>query len=168
MLFLKEISLNQIILWSLFIVPWLSLLFIDRSSLRRFMPVALFATVIDTLIYQAAYHYNWWRETGLFGWDNIANVPWVYSAYLVATIWIFRFTYGRFLRYLLVNLILDGLYIYGWYPIQQKLEMASGWLPAFTSYLMMIAVALLIYLFQMWQEGLDFKAIFTNMKKTND
>jgi hypothetical protein len=72
------------------------------------MPVALFVTVINTLIYQAAYHYNWWREVGLFGWDKVANVPWVYSAYLVATIWIFKFTYRRFWRYLIVNLILDG------------------------------------------------------------
>jgi hypothetical protein len=117
------------------------------------MPVALFVTVINTLFYQAAYHYNWWRESGLFGWDYVANVPWVYSAYLIATIWIFKYTYGKFLRYLLVNLILDGGYIFLWYPIQTKLGMASGWLPNYITYLIMISVSLLIYVYQMWQEG---------------
>jgi hypothetical protein len=59
--------MNQIILWSLLIIPWLSLIFVGHSNLRRYMPVALFVTVINTLIYQAAYYYNWWRETGLLG-----------------------------------------------------------------------------------------------------
>jgi len=149
--------MKDVILWSLFIIPWLSLIFVGYSQLRKYMPVALFATVIVTLLYQAAYHYNWWREMGLFGWDKIANVPWVYSAYLVATIWIFKFTYRKFGRYLIVNLILDGGYIYIWYPIQRKLGMAEGWLPAFTTYLLMIGVSLLIYLYQMWQEDELFK-----------
>jgi hypothetical protein len=35
--------------------------------------------------------------------------------------------------------------------------MAEGWLPAFTTYLMMIGVSLLIYLYQMWQEDELFK-----------
>lgn len=145
--------MNQIILWSVLVIPLLSLFFVGQSYLRRYMPVALFATVVNTLIYQAAYHYNWWRESGLFGWDFVANVPWAYSAYLVATIWVFRFTYGHFLRYFIVNLVLDGLYIYAWYPIQQKLGMASGWMPGFAQYLMMTAVAFLLYLYQKWQEG---------------
>ena len=149
--------MKEVILWSLFIIPLLSLIFIGHSHLRKYMPVALFVTVVNTIIYQVAYHYNWWREMGLFEWDKVANVPWVYSAYLVATIWIFKFTYRKFWRYLIVNLILDGSYIYIWYPIQRKLGMAEGWLPAFTTYLIMIAVSLLIYLYQMWQEDELFK-----------
>lgn len=145
--------MNNIILWSLLIIPILSLFFLGRSNIRRYMPVALFVTVVNTMIYQAAYHYNWWRESGLFGWDYVANVPWVYSAYWIATIWIFKYTFGRFWRYLIVNLILDGGYIFVWYPIQIRLGMASGWLPNYITYLMMISVSLLIYVYQMWQEG---------------
>ncbi|WP_227521972.1 hypothetical protein [Bacillus solitudinis] len=144
--------INEIIMRLLFLIPWFSLLFIGQSSLKRFLPVALFVTVINTLVYQAAYHYNWWREADLFGWDKVANVPWVYSAYLVATIWIFKWTYGRFKLYLIVNLVLDGAYIYLWYPIQEKLGMASGEMSPHTTYGIMIAVALLIYLFQVWLE----------------
>ncbi len=112
----------------------------------------MFVTVVNTLIYQAAYHYNWWREPGLFDWDKVANIPWVYSAYLIATIWIFKFTYGKFIVYLITNLILDGVYIYLWYPIQRKLELASGELSPHITYLMMIGVALLIYVFQIWYD----------------
>lgn len=144
--------MKEIISWLLFVLPWLSLFFLGGSQLRRFMPVALFVTVINTLIYQAAYHYNWWRESGLFEWDKISSIHWVYSAYLAATIWIFRFTFGKFWVYLVVNIVLDGLYSFLWYPILRKLGMESGEMSNFTSYLIMIGVSLIIYLYQMWQE----------------
>ncbi|ABR47628.1 hypothetical protein Amet_1429 [Alkaliphilus metalliredigens QYMF] len=104
--------MKQIIQWLIFLIPIASLVLIGDKTLRRFLPVTLFVTVVNTLIYQAAYHYNWWREPGLFDWEKVANIPWVYSAYLVATIWIFKFTYGKFIVYLITNLILDGVYIY--------------------------------------------------------
>ncbi|MCM2603344.1 hypothetical protein [Rossellomorea marisflavi] len=144
--------MNQILQWLLFLMPLASLLLIKEKVFKRFLPVALFVTIINTLFYQAAYHYNWWRELGLFDWDKIANIPWVYSAYLIATIWIFKFTYGRFKIYLLTNLILDGVYIYIWYPILQKLGLAISELSPHISYLLMVGVAILIYLFQMWFE----------------
>ncbi|WP_245948167.1 hypothetical protein [Paenibacillus sambharensis] len=145
--------MKESVLWALLVFPLLSLFFLERSELRRFLPVAWFVTVINSLVYQAAHHFTWWEEQGLFGWDNIVPVPWVYSAYLVATIWIFKFTYGRFLIYLVVNVILDGIYSFAWYPIQQKIGLAgTGGLPAYIPYLMMLAVAVLIYLYQMWQE----------------
>ncbi|WP_088103102.1 hypothetical protein [Halalkalibacter urbisdiaboli] len=144
--------MKQVIQWLLFLIPIASLVLIGNKTLRRFLPVALFVTVVNTLIYQAAYHYNWWREPGLFDWDKVANIPWVYSAYLIATIWIFKFTYGKFIVYLITNLILDGVYIYLWYPIQRKLELASGELSPHITYLMMIGVALLIYVFQIWYD----------------
>ncbi|TYS48272.1 hypothetical protein FZC83_21465 [Rossellomorea marisflavi] len=123
-----------------------------EKVLKRFLPVALFVTLVNTLFYQAAYHYNWWRELGLFDWDKVANIPWVYSAYLIATIWIFKFTYGKFKIYLLTNLILDGVYVYLWYPILQKLGLAFSEMSSHISYLLMIGVAVLIYLFQIWFE----------------
>jgi hypothetical protein len=140
--------MQDIILWTLFVIPWLSLVFINRSDLRRYMPVALFVTVINTLIYQVAYYYNWWREVGLFEWDKIASISWVYSAYLVATIWIFRFTYGKFWLYFIINLLLDGIYVFVWYPIQRNLGMASGEMARFNVYLIMTCVSLVIYLYQ--------------------
>ena len=136
----------------IFLIPIASLALIGGKTLRRFLPVALFVTVVNTLMYQAAYHYNWWIESGLFNWDKVANIPWVYSAYLVATIWIFKYTYGKFIAYLITNLVLDGVYIYLWYPIQQKLGLATGEMSPHITYLIMIGVSLLIYVFQIWYE----------------
>ncbi|WP_307550412.1 MULTISPECIES: hypothetical protein [unclassified Paenibacillus] len=148
--------MNGIILWSLLILPWASLLFLKMDTVRRYMPVALFMTVIHTLAYQAAYHYGWWEETGssLFGWDKVIPVPWVYGAYLAIVIWVFRFTFGKLWLYLIVNVLLDGLFMYIVYPIWQRMGLVSSesTLPTIAVIAMMVGFALIIYLYQMWQD----------------
>jgi hypothetical protein len=150
--------MKQIILWSLLLVPWASLLFLRMDTVRRFMPVALFMTIIHTIAYQAAYYYGWWEETGssLFGWDKVIPVPWVYGAYLAIVIWVFHFTFERFWIYLIVNVLLDSLFMYIVYPVWQNMGMVSSesTLPTIAVIAMMIGFSLIIYLYQMWQEKL--------------
>lgn len=148
--------MKQIILWSLFILPWASLFFLKMDTVRRYMPVALFMTVIHTLSYQAAYHYGWWKEadSSLFGWDKVVPVPWVYGPYLVIVIWIFHFTYGKFWMYLTVNILLDGLFMYIVYPVLQRMGLVSSESTVSTIAIvaMMIGFAIIIYLYQLWQD----------------
>lgn len=147
--------MKPIILWSLLLLPWASLFFLRMDTIRRYMPVALFMTVIHTLAYQAAYHYGWWNETNssLFGWDRVIPVPWVYGAYLVIVIWMFRFTFRRFWIYLTANILLDGLFMYIVYPIWQGMGLVSSESTVSTLAVvaMMVGFALTIYLYQMWQ-----------------
>lgn len=148
--------MKLIILWSLLIVPWASLFFLKMDTVRRYMPVALFMTVIHTLAYQAAYHYGWWKETesSLFGWDRVVPIPWVYGAYLVIVIWMFHFTFGRFWIYLVANIILDTVFMYIVYPLWQKIGIVSSESTVSTLAIvaMMVGFALIIYLYQMWQD----------------
>jgi hypothetical protein len=148
--------LKLFVLWSLFILPWASLIFMKKVTVKRYMPVALCMTVIHSLAYQAAYYYNWWNESqsSLFGWDTVLPVPWVYGPYLVVVIWVFRFTYGRFVLYFTVNLLLDALFMYAVYPIIQGLGYVSGesTLPTWGTLAIMTGFSVAIYLYQMWQE----------------
>ncbi|HJV46778.1 MAG TPA: hypothetical protein VJ824_13765 [Bacillota bacterium] len=50
----------QVTMWSLLVLPWLSLFFLDQSRIRKYMPVALLATVFSTIINQIAWAYHWW------------------------------------------------------------------------------------------------------------
>lgn len=117
------------------------------------MPAALFLTIIHTILYQAAWEYNWWKEEGLFHWDKIANIPWVYVGYPILTIWILSFTFGKFWIYLLVNLILDIFYAFVWFPIEEKLGIASGEITPFYDLLLILSLSIVTYIYQMWQEN---------------
>lgn len=141
------------IIWSSFLVPWLSLFFLDKQTIKRFMPVAIFASLLVTVQNELAYTYKWWvvKETILP--QIITYFPFVYGAFLVGTIWIFYFTFGNFKLYLLINLAIDALFAF---PLNEwfeslglyKLVNYTNWEILFTFTLM----AVLIYLYQLWQQ----------------
>lgn len=146
----------KIIFWCFFLLPWLSLFFLKSSTIRRYMPVALLATVINTIVYQIAWTHHWWRyKETLFSWDKIAQVHTVYGVFLIGTIWIFFFTYRKFWIYLLVNLIIDSMYSFGFGALWRKLGITEGgknYSPLY-SVLIMLVISVILFIYQMWQEG---------------
>jgi hypothetical protein len=146
----------KVVIWSIFIIPWISLVFLDRSAIQRYMPVALFATVLNTILAQMAWSYNWWefKET-LFSWDKIAPLFTVYGIFLVGTIWIFYFTFRKFWIYMIVNLIIDLFYGMGLTKMLNNLEIReTGSFSPFTNLMTMTILAVILYLYQLWQEDI--------------
>lgn len=146
--------MNEIVKWSLFIIPWISLFFLNSSAIRRYMPVALFATVLNTIIAQLAWKFNWWKfNEGLFSWDKIAPLYTVYGVFLVGTIWIFYFTFRKFWVYVIVNIIVDLFYGMGMVKLLNKLNIReNGSFTPLQNLLTMTVLAILLYLYQLWQE----------------
>jgi hypothetical protein len=147
----------KMVIWSIFIIPWISLIFLDRSAIRRYMPVALFATVLNTILAQMAWSYNWWKfKETLFSWDKIAPLFTVYGIFLVGTIWIFYFTFRKFWIYIVVNLIVDCIYSFGFRALWKKLKIttSAGNLSPIEGILIMTIISISLYIYQMWQEGL--------------
>ncbi|WP_102271682.1 hypothetical protein [Cytobacillus massiliigabonensis] len=145
--------MTKIILWAVLIGPLLTLIFLKKETLRRYMPSALFLIVLNTLFYQIAWEYNWWKEDGVFGWDKVVNIPWNYVAFPVMIIWVLKFTFERFWVYFFVNLGLDIFFSYIWYPLEFKLGLATGEIKAYQNLLILTFLSLTIYFFQSWQEG---------------
>jgi hypothetical protein len=149
----------KLVLWSFFLIPWISLFFLNnlnKSALRRFMPVALFATVINTIMYQVAWTYDWWKyKETLFAWDKVAQIHTVYGVFLIGTIWIFYLTFDKFWAYLIVNLIVDCIYSFGFRTLWKKLKIttAGGNLSPLEGILIMTIIAIILYGYQKWQEG---------------
>lgn len=144
-------------MWSLFLIPWFSLFFLDRSAIRKYMPVALFATVINTILGEIAWTYNWWKfKETLFAWDKVIPLFTVYGVFLVGTIWIFVFTFRKFWIYMLVNLMTDLFYGFGLATWLNKLGIRSGGgnISPIQNLLLMLSIAIILYVYQLWQEGL--------------
>lgn len=147
--------LNTFILWFVLIVPWVSLFFLEKVVVKRYMPVAIFATLLVTLQNELSYTFNWWivKET-IFPWV-ITYVPFVYGPFLVGTIWIFHFTFGHFWRYLLVNIIVDFVFAFPMNNLFNRLDLYelvnyTSWDILFT----FVALSVVIYLYQLWQQDM--------------
>jgi hypothetical protein len=142
-------------MWSFLIVPWLSLLLLKREVVKRYMPVAIFTALLVTIYNELGYTFQWWivKQT-IFPWI-ITFVPFVYGGFLVGTIWIFHFTFGKFWLYMIANIVIDFLFMFPInYVFEKKLELyklihQDSW----DVFFIFIGIAVVIYVYQVWQEG---------------
>lgn len=145
---------NQVILWSMFIVPWLSLLFMPKEDIKRWMPAALFTMVANTIILDIGFALRMWeiRETVFPFYDQL---PMAYGGLPIATMWILKFTYGRFWLYALVELILSCVFAY---IVQPWMSSRGIWVAINVTSLKVLFITIphfiSIYLYQMWQESI--------------
>jgi len=85
---------NQTLLWGTLILPWLSLLFMKKENIKRFLPAGLLAAFISIFVCDIGVRTGWWvfRETtyplGLLS-------SYVYGLFPILPMWILNFTYGR-------------------------------------------------------------------------
>jgi hypothetical protein len=145
---------NKLILWAMLIVPWLTLFFMKKESIKRYAPVIIFTALMVSVTQEMAYSLNWWRPSDqIVPWGNINNISYSFGSFLVLTYWIFYFTNRKFWLYLLVNIVLDGLWAF---PVIHYLAIRhifqrgtfSGW----SAWVLGVSQAVLLYLFQLWHE----------------
>ncbi|WP_215828954.1 hypothetical protein [Pelorhabdus rhamnosifermentans] len=149
---------NGIIMWSMFFIPWLSLFFMKKEEVKHWMPVAMFAVVLTTIIHDVGTTLGFWatRESTFPFYEMM---PYYYGFMPVLTLWVFKFTYGRFWGYLITNTILD---------IGFNFFLLSYFLPSIgifdfnispvLSLPITLTHAIVIYGYQIWQDDIFLRA----------
>ena len=154
---------NQTLFWASFLIAWASTLFLNRGEMKRFMPVALFCMVVFTFILETGITLQWWAITEAA--FPLVDIPlFVYGAYLIGTIWIFKFTYGRFWTYLATNIILDFILIFFILDWLAQRGVCQFYISYFQVLLITTLLAILIYGYQLWQEGKVIFAVAPNLQ----
>lgn len=148
---------NQVILWSMLILPWLTLFFMKKEDIKRWMPLALFTMVTGTIIIDSG--------VGLGIFEIRENtyplkeiISYNYGVLPVVTMWIFKYTYGRFWLCAVIELIFSVGFIRIIHPWLHRRGIlvwtdpaAIGGLGAFVT---TVVHFVSIYVYQMWQEGI--------------
>jgi hypothetical protein len=143
---------NQTLLWGSVVLAWLSTLFLKREEMRRYMPVALFCSLAFAFIFEMGISLQWWAVTESS--FPLINIPvFIYGPYLIATIWIFKYTYGRFWLYLVTNIVLDYVLVFFLIDWFIKRGVWIAYISYFQGVLITTALAILLYGYQMWQSG---------------
>ncbi|AIF52899.1 hypothetical protein [Pelosinus sp. UFO1] len=151
---------NQTILWGTLIIPWLTLFFMPREDIRRFMPAGLLAIFMTFIASELGVANGWWyfRETIY----PLAILPaFYYGLYPTVPMWILKYTYGRFWLFLLVETLNNALFVFiilPWVASRGIMDFPSRLL----GFIFTMIMAFSIYGFQMWQEG-----VFSHSEKTN-
>ncbi|SFM01244.1 hypothetical protein [Pelosinus propionicus] len=153
---------NQTILWSMIVISWFSLFLMKKKDIKRYMSVFLFTIVTGILILEVGTTLEWWivKETA-FPFQNFSNL---YSLDPIVAVWLIRFLYGHFWLYTIIDAILNLGFVYGllvyFYGSRDIFQFIS--ISPFLTFLIISGRSLLLYGYQMWQEG-----IFSRSERTN-
>ncbi|MCU9615177.1 hypothetical protein OEV98_16740 [Caldibacillus lycopersici] len=149
---------TKILLWVLLIAPWFTLFLLKKEDIKRYMPAAIFATLL-MIIYNiiAANQHHWELNIRLISWLKPLFTSGIFGAFPVITIWIFYFTYQRFWIYLLTNIILD--FMFAVFPVHYLLQDVLGIYHLETTttwerFIIFVVESVIIYGYFKWQEGI--------------
>lgn len=80
---------------AMLIVPWLTVPFMGKKSFFRFLPVASFTNLFISVFSLIANKKKWWVNKNPLSPGPI-DFTYILGSYFVATLWIFKLTYGNF------------------------------------------------------------------------
>jgi len=146
---------NQLIQWFLLIAPWLTLVFMKGSEVKRYIASGLLSIVLTTIVHDVGTTFGFWvvRETT---YPFYEMMPYFYGTMPVITLWVLKFTFGRFWQYMALNTISDLGFAFiildYFYPITGVYGLVNI-TPLPTAGIALL-LAVIIYPFQMWQDDI--------------
>lgn len=143
---------NQIILWGTLIIPWLTLFFIPKDDIKRYIAAGLLSTILSIIVIETGIRYAWWsilQTTFPFS----VMPTYVYGFFPIIPIWILKYTYGRFWLYLTIDTLLNIVFAFAVLPWFSQLGIVN-----FDASLIVLVfesiIAIILYSFQIWQEDI--------------
>ncbi len=133
------------------VLPWVTLLFFDKKDLRRFMPVALLAVITTSIVMETGITLGWWKiKQTVYPLNQ--TIPYIYGLAPVVTLWVFKYTFRRFWFYLALDSAFNLGFAFLFTPWLVRLGIKEFTTTGLTLFLLITAISLLLYLYQMWQE----------------
>ncbi|MCM1565811.1 MAG: hypothetical protein NC238_07635 [Dehalobacter sp.] len=144
---------NQVILWSMIILPWFTLFFMRKEDIKRLMPVGLFAVLTSIIVVEAGQTLGWfvYGETAY----PLKTPSYIFGLNIITTIWLLYFTYGRFWTYLAIDIVLNFgfIYLFHVYFLGSRGIFYEVGITPLQNVLYATIHGILTYGYQVWQEG---------------
>lgn len=144
------------LLWILLLLPWVTTFFLEKNTVKRYMPVTIFTCLLMTIIFQIAYTFKWWTiYQFIVPWGYMIDVSFSYGIFAVGTLWIFRLTSHKFWLYVVTNAIVDAIFAFGVLAMMLPGLGIGAYnrIQPWQYFLVIFALSFVIYGFHMWQKG---------------
>lgn len=96
---------------ALLILPWLTVPFLGQNSLKKYLPASIFMCTFTKALQLFGEKKKLWRFYKGIPPLNSANF-FNFGPYVVMSLWILKFTFGKFPLYIISNTILQFCFIY--------------------------------------------------------
>ncbi|MFY4777350.1 hypothetical protein [Metabacillus sp. RGM 3146] len=102
---------SKLFLLAILILPWLTVPFLGRKALKKYLPAAIFMATFTKAIDLYGEKKKWWRFYKGIGPLNSMNF-FNFGPYIVTSLWVLKFTCGKYPLYLIFNTILHILFTF--------------------------------------------------------
>lgn len=101
-------------LWIVLMVllPLFSLPLMGKKTITRFLPGGIFMSLYLIAEGRFAEKRKWWWFPYSVKPNVLAEFPLIFGPFLVGSLWILKYTFGKFNLYLLVNILVDAFFTY--------------------------------------------------------
>ncbi|KQL52641.1 hypothetical protein AN964_03245 [Heyndrickxia shackletonii] len=96
----------KFLLFLIMILPWFTLPFVGEKAIKRFLPAVIFISMVSKIIDIIAGKRNWWKYYTTIHPLLKGSAPLVFGPFLASAFWSLKNTYGKFVSYLMSNLLL--------------------------------------------------------------
>jgi len=131
------------------LISWMTVPFIGWKNIKKFLPSSFFVSFILMNLSYIGTKKKWW----VFGTRLTPNLnqelPFIIGPFLAGSMWIFKWTYGKFLKYTALNTAFDLLFAYPLTWLFKKYNIFSlKRMSHFYFFLMFYSVSFIMYGFQ--------------------
>lgn len=116
---------SKLLLLLLFILPWLTLPLLRKNDLKRFLPAGIFISLVVWAESIYARKNKWWWFYETLHPKLTGEFPLIWGPFLIGSMWILKLTYGRFLLYTVLNIIVDAFFTYPFIELCRKAGIGS-------------------------------------------
>ncbi|WP_042355681.1 hypothetical protein [Bacillus rubiinfantis] len=107
------------------VFPWLSLFLLGKRSIKRFSIAGIFIVIFEILNHIYGHRRNWWKFYDHHKSFIKDELPFSIGPYMPVSMWMLKLSYGNFKKYVLLNVIADGLFAFVLIDILKKLKIIS-------------------------------------------
>ena len=133
----------------LMLVPWLSVPMLGKRNFKRFLPAGFFMVVWIAVESILAKKRVWWKFYEKLFPNSMGELPFLLGPLLIGSIWILKFTFGNFFRFLIVNLVTDVMFVYpGMFALKRMGIISLVRLKHYQMGMLFMAKSVLMYGFQ--------------------
>ncbi|SHG63979.1 hypothetical protein [Ornithinibacillus halophilus] len=106
----------------LIVIPWLSVLLLGKRNIKRFSLASFVIFIFELISHKIGQKLNWWifydkRKSYLTN-----ELPFSIGPYMPLSMWLLKYSYGNFKKFLLLNAIADGIFAFFIIRVLEKIR----------------------------------------------
>ncbi|MGY3715871.1 hypothetical protein ACWE42_10140 [Sutcliffiella cohnii] len=107
---------------SIILFPWLSLIFIGKSNFKRYSVAGVFIIVFEIFNHLYGNKKKWWKFYDKKDFFIKDELPFSIGPYMPLCMWILKYSYGNFKKFLFLNVVADGIFAFIMMDVMKKFK----------------------------------------------